>query len=236
MMMNLVRIFGICTLALSFFGPSSYAQKFSKILASQQGEVISIVYQIESRNPSDLFQVQVYSSMDNFLNPLNHVSGDIGDGVNALGEKKIQWDAGNALGEYEGDISFELRGSRVTIESAIQLHTSFPKKSRLKRGNKYKISWTGGAPDSRINIDLVQNGNIREPVARNLINSFEYEWKLPRNKVNGKDFQLVIKDLTYSGNQTLSADFNIKTPISPVIKGTFLIAAIVGIYSIIQLD
>src|SRR5687767_5727712 len=87
-----------------------YAQKMAVKKVEVAGDKIIVHYDLEDSNPNNEYQVNLYSSQNNFATALAKVTGDVGIEVKAGSGKKIVWSAKEEIGPYKGKISLEVRG------------------------------------------------------------------------------------------------------------------------------
>ena len=105
----MIRFFKLTFLIFAIINFSANGQSIRNIGAEQRGSTVLISYDLEGSVSSATYRIELYTSMDNFSNPLKLVSGNVGNGVTA-GHKIIEWKAEEELGIFEKDIMFEVRG------------------------------------------------------------------------------------------------------------------------------
>jgi hypothetical protein len=68
-----------------------------------QGENVIIKYELMDDNIDHKYTLSLYASSDNYIQPLDLVSGDIGVDVAVGGSKKVIWNAKEELGaDFKG--------------------------------------------------------------------------------------------------------------------------------------
>ena len=77
------------------------AQKVSNVKATENAGKITINYDLEGLIEGEKYKVEIYSSADNYTQPLKYVSGDVGVNVVSGVNKKVLWDANIALQTFE---------------------------------------------------------------------------------------------------------------------------------------
>src|SRR5436190_8172860 len=128
-----------CTLVLAL--PSS-AQEFVLTSIEQTNTRIVVHYDLIDSTSNRLYTVRLYSSADNFINPLNKVTGDVGLEVKPGKNKSIVWDAKEELGpQYRGDIELEVKGKAYV---PFITFNDFKTGRVFKRGKKTTLTWSGG--------------------------------------------------------------------------------------------
>lgn len=152
------RIFILTLALLGGILVSSRAQKVSikKVEIHTSGDVI-IYYDLQDDNIDRKYSLYLYTSLDNYIQPLKKTTGEVGVDL-AVGEnKKIIWHAKEELGEdYIGGVALELKGRIYIPFIALD---SFDDYRVLKRGKEYDITWTGGRGDNILNFELYQGEN-----------------------------------------------------------------------------
>lgn len=119
-----------------------------------QGNVI-ITYELNDENIDRRYALHLYTSNDNYIQPLQLVSGDIGIDIAVGGNKKIIWKAKEELGaDFVGDLAIELKGS---VYVPFIYLDGFDDYKILKRGKPYDITWTGGRGDNVLSFELYRD-------------------------------------------------------------------------------
>lgn len=95
-------------------GNELLAQKISNVKAVSEGNQVKIIYDFEAPDANQKYRVELFSSLDNFVNPLNSVSGAVGDTIVAGRGKTVYWSSNRAGLNYEGLVSFEVRARKFT--------------------------------------------------------------------------------------------------------------------------
>lgn len=68
--------------------PALYAQTVAIKKVELAGEQVIVHYELEDSNPNNEYQINLYSSKDNYFAPLTKVSGDVGSEVKPGATKK----------------------------------------------------------------------------------------------------------------------------------------------------
>ena len=93
----------------------SFSQKIENIRFEQVGKQIHIYYDLSGKGA---FNVKLFCSTDNgntWGNPLQKVSGDVGESVNTGRNKTIVWDVLQEQEKLTGDIKFKIEAKNTTI-------------------------------------------------------------------------------------------------------------------------
>jgi hypothetical protein len=138
--------------------------------------------------------------------PLVHVRGEVGDNLKPGINKLIEWGSMKELGEYEGEITLEVRAT-LTF-SPIRFTT--PKSNAIyKRGKSYKFNWLGALPNENLQLELYSDTTRQYEIGR-LLNKGIYQWEIPINASPGKAYRLKISSVETPGNFVYSNYFTIK--------------------------
>lgn len=171
---------------ITFLSSGVYAQKLSMQRIELQRDKLVVFYSLEDDNPNHQYQVDLYSSKDNFAVSLTKVKGDVGSEVKPGKEHSIEWNMVQEIGNYAGDISIEVRA---------RVYVPFVKINGLKegmvykRGRSYPLLWTSGNMGGQVDIELY-NGQSRVGGDRNVPNTGKYEYAIPGSVKPGKDYKL----------------------------------------------
>src|SRR5688572_2697526 len=101
-------------LFIALLTSSAYAQKLSMHRIELVRDRLLVYYSLEDENPNHQYQVDLYSSKDNFATPLTKVKGNVGPEVKPGKELSIEWNIVQEIGNYAGDIAIEVR-ARVYV-------------------------------------------------------------------------------------------------------------------------
>lgn len=154
-----------------------------------ENEKVFLFYELKDTTRGRYYTINVYSSHDNFINPLKNVQGDLGLEMLPGSNRKIEINAKNEFGvNYEGKIAFELRA---------KLYIPFIRLDKLnqkfKRGKTYELHWTGGRPQNILNFDLLKDGEKIHTFS-GIGNTGKYNLILPPDTKPGKNYHFRISD------------------------------------------
>lgn len=189
---------------------TSHAQeiKINNVILS--GGEVQLYYNLIDERIDRSYSVSLYSSKDNFIQPMEFVSGDVGIDIPVGENKVVVWDALSELGEdFDKGISLELKGNYyipfITLDG-------LESGKIFKRGKANDLAWSGGRGDNILNFELYKGDN--------LVKSFE---ERPNNgntsitfpiKVRpGKDYRFRISDSNNRDEVVFSEPFIIKRKI-----------------------
>ncbi len=205
-------------LLVSFAG---YSQKIGNLKASTVGEKIFITYDIAAQYPGDKFDIDLYASSNNYSAPLQKLTGDVGKGLSAGNGKRIEWDAKAELGDYQGEILFEIHAEVI----AAFLITNEIKSAR--RGKSVQLNWRGGSKNQDVKIELLKSG-VNQGVIATTSNSGSYFWSIPSNEKVDSDYEL---RLANAGETITTSQFSIKHKVPTLVKviPVAVVAAVIGL-------
>lgn len=216
------RLLVLC--AALMLGGHTYAQKIENLTATfNQGRVV-LTYDLTG-TPDQKFQLELFSSHDNFTTGLRRVTGDVGSGIKAGPVKRIEWDLPAEIGTFKGQISFKIRGSVIAPDLAI----TSPKGGKLTIGSTATIQWSGGTPGQQLNVSLLKEGAVVKSVG-SVNNTGMYRWSIPSDIEKG-EYQLQVS----GGSQSATSEkFLIKSKLplwvklSPIAVGAVVAILLLG--------
>jgi hypothetical protein len=206
----MARLF-LLALLIPFAG---YCQKIENLKASTAGEKIVITYDIISQYPADKFDVDLYASSNNYSAPLQKLTGDVGKGLQVGNGRRIEWDAKAELGNYKGEILFEIRAEVIAGLSVTNEFKS------AKRGKSVQLDWRGGRKNQDVKIELLKSG-VSQGTVTTTSNSGSYQWFIPAKEKVGADYQLRLANGTES---VTTSHFSIKHKVPTLLKVIPLVA------------
>ncbi|MEO9966924.1 MAG: hypothetical protein ABJF11_14095 [Reichenbachiella sp.] len=176
---------------------------------------VHLTYNLEDSIIGRYYTIRLYSSEDNFLNPMQQVSKEVGMEIKPGYSKVLTWDAGKELGSsFNGKVALELRG-RVFIPF-INME-GFEDIQTLKRKRDYNIIWTGGRPQNILNFNLYK-GDKKVQTFANIANVGHYKLHLPTHTKPGKDYRFVVADTKNTDEVIRTAVFRVKRKVPLVLK------------------
>src|SRR5882724_3153880 len=101
----IIIITSVCACALA------QAQEFAIKKVEVATDKVFIFYDLIDTISSRTYTVNIYSSRDSYVSPLQKVQGDLGLEVKPGRNRKITWNAKDELGgDFEGKVGLEVRG------------------------------------------------------------------------------------------------------------------------------
>ncbi len=123
----------------------------SQVDLQPNGDVI-VRYDLKDDRIDRRYSIYLYSSADNYIQPLTKLDGDVGIDISVGGNKSITWHAKEELGEaFQGDIALELKGNIYIPFISLD---GFDEYKVLKKEKPYELTWTGGRGDNVLLFEL----------------------------------------------------------------------------------
>lgn len=215
----------ILALLMTFFFSKALSQEVQINRIELDGGDVIVSYELLDENPDRRYSLHLYSSQDNFIQPLEFVEGDIGIDIDVGGNKKVTWHASEELGaDFTGDMSLELQGNIYV--PFIELE-SFEAYGTIKRGKPYDFTWAGGRGDNVLNFELYQEDK-RVKVFEERANVGNTALIIPNDVKPGKNYRFRISDVRNMDEVVYSGTFNVKRKVPLVFKlGTAFAAGVV---------
>ncbi len=186
---------------------SVQAQQFDIKRVELANQQVIIHYDLNDTIPGRSYTLNVYSSTDNYLNPLQQLKGDIGMEVKPGYDKKISWDAKAELGDdFNGSVALEIRG-RIYVPFVY--FSSFNDYKSFKRGKPYEITWSGGTSRNILNFDLYRKEKKVATFA-NVANVGYYKMVLPKDTKPGKGYTFRVSDTKNKNEVVYTSAFKVK--------------------------
>jgi hypothetical protein len=185
---------------------SSLAQTVKNVQAHVEGNKVYIYYDLISSTQGQKFNVELRSSIDNFINLLKEVSGDVGpDQEPGLG-KTIIWNAIAEQGNFSGSVSFEV--TSILTFSPLQINNPTAK-SGAKIGKNLDVQWTGGDRGRNLKMVILQGSKTITEIP-NVGSSGNYQWQVPKSVAKGNNYQVKLFDPAKPNAAAMSAEFQLK--------------------------
>ena len=164
---------------------------------------IEVSYTLSGKS-TDRYDVKLFSSLDNYIAPLELVSGDIGADITPGKDKKISWDAKTELGEFKGNLSLRLKTRLIPF-----INFNIAQGSKIKMGKSNAISWQGEAQNLKLELyhDSKKIGDIGVVKTGSI-----YNWQIPKKSyAKGKNYKI---RGTANGRESYSNDFELSNKLS----------------------
>lgn len=186
----------------------SEAQTVSGVEVNIVGDNLQVTYSMAGLRSGQKFDVELYSSIDNYAVPLanDRIVGDLG--------KDIALKAGNlitigdpleTLGAITGDLNFKVRAILIYNPVSITEPITFFKQ---KRSKKFNAIWSGGLAGETVEFDLYRNEDLILDNFYSSINNRSAEFKFPKVALgSGYTMKLQFESLN---NDVVLPDFEVK--------------------------
>ena len=203
------------TFIILWLGHSATAQQFIIKRIEQTPESIMIHYDLINTPRIQPYLVQVFSSRDNFLNPLTHVSGDVGIDVQPGINHKITWNVKEELGDaFKGDIQLEIKGKVYVPFISV---SAIGKKGIVKRAGGTEITWSGDTNKNILTFSLFRNSEM-VTVIPNIPNIGKSKIPLPLKIEPGGGYYFVITETGDPEHIVKTEEFMVKKRYSTIVK------------------
>lgn len=216
-------------LLFSFLFPISYlfGQEIDITNVKLVGDAVEVHYNLVDERVDRSYSINLYTSSDNFIQPMTSVSGDVGIDI-PVGENKVLiWDAKKDLGDsFNGSVALEVKGNYyvpfITIEG-------FQKGQEFKRTKHQEIVWSGGRGDNILNFELYRGENLVKTFEERP-NNGNTKLTFPRGIKPGGDYRLKISDTKNRDEAVFTDTFVIKRkyPLGAQLGVVFILGAGVG--------
>lgn len=206
------------------------AQSFEVTRIETAGGKVILYYDLLDTASSRQYAINIYSSRDNYIQPLEFVLGDVGIAIKPGINKTITWDVGKEFGMgFRESVSLEIRGS---IYIPFIMMDQFYEK--IKRGKVYPITWTGGTSQNVLNFELFK-GDKKVDAFTNIANEGEYNLLIPTTVAPGKDYYFKVSDVRNRDDVIYTTKFTIQRKL-PLAAKIIPVAAVVGVgvYFVLQ--
>ncbi len=183
---------------------------------SIKGNDVIVDYDLLDDDLNHKYTLRLYSSQDNFVQPLTNVEGDVGIDQSVGGNKQIIWHVKDELGEdFKGDVSLELKGKLyipfVTLNN-------FEDISSMKRSRPYNVTWAAGRGSNVLTFDLFNGKNEIVHTYTNIANVGEYQLEIPKDVKPGKNYRFRITDQRNKEDVVFTPYFTIRRKVPLVAK------------------
>lgn len=211
--LNLLILLSIITSTLA------KSQVLDSVSMSFENGLVVVQYDFLVGEADKEYELYLYGSHDNFTNPLQYTTGDVGKKIKLGEDKKILWDAKTELGNFKGDFSLKIKGS---IYTPLVQYKNIDDDLKIKRGNAYDIQWTSSVKADKLLLKIQRHGvPLIEPQV--IENTGSYLWELPEKTKPGKGYSIQLSDTENLLREETSNEFSIRRKVSL----TYIIAPVV---------
>jgi hypothetical protein len=186
----------------------------TQIQLKPTGEVV-VSYDLKDEQRDRKYSLYLYSSSDNYIQPLELVTGHVGPDLAVGQNKQMVWNAKEELGaDYVGDIALELKGNVYVPFIALD---GFDDYKVFKRGKPYEVTWTGGRGDNVLNFEMYQ-GDTKVKVLEERPNVGNTTIIIPMDVKPG-EYRFKISDKRNRDEVVLTETFSVKRQLPLGFKG-----------------
>lgn len=196
---------GVGVALLCLLSLRSEGQQLTIINTQVKDGRVLLSYQIADTTVGKFYTVRVYSSHDNYLQPLERVSGDVGINIRPGSERLLSWDPKELGDAFVGKVALEIR-ARVYVPF-VRLD-GVDGSTKMKRLKPYALSWSGGGPQNILNIDFLRKGEKQTTFA-NIANVGHYNLVLPKDVKPGR-YVMRISDSKNKDEVVVSNEFRVR--------------------------
>ena len=191
------------------------AQTVENVTSKFEGAKVMISYDLVFDHPGILFDVQVFSSHNNYVSPVTQVTGDVGEDVSPGKSKNIVWDAGAELPEDFNDfVSIKVKAAAMNVPD--YQFSPLPATS-FKRERYVTLNWSGGLVGEPVRIDLLNNGQVVQNLTRGKDGN-SYYWQVPKKLKTGSGYSFQLSGAYSTDRKAISQPFKVKSKIPLIVK------------------
>ena len=217
------NVFFLIPILLSFVTLANGQELDSISMEFENGQVV-VRYDFLDGEKDENYELYLFGSHDNFTQPLQYTTGDIGKNIRIGSGKTIYWDAKKELGNFKGDFSLKIKGS---IYIPLVSFKNIDDDLKIKRGDLFEVKWTPNTKDQNVLLKIQRNG---VPIAEPLIveNSGIFRWEVPSKLKANNDYAIQILDTKNLLKEETSKNFSIrrKVPLAyKIIPAALIIGA-----------
>lgn len=185
-----------------------------------------ITYDLNATEAGQKFKVSLFSSHDNYTQPLALLTGDAGDNVLPGKNHRVTWDVKNSVPpDFEGEIRIKVKAARlvpvpepIKTEAASKLVIKPLIQNSYKKGSTIEMSWAGGLAGDKLIIELLKGGEVRQKIAEKANSPQTWSWRVPKDMKAGKDYVVSVTNSSRGGDRATSQVFSIKPKIPLLLK------------------
>lgn len=207
-----------------------FSQEVQITNVQMKGEDMLITYNLIDERIDRSYSMHLYNSLDNFIQPVKSVSGDVGIDIPVGANKTITWNIKEELGaDFNKGIQVEIKGQ--VYVPFIELD-GIERGMTLKRGKASDIRWTGGRGDNILSVDLYQGEKLVRGFGE-LPNTGSATLKMPSGVPPGKNYRYKISDERNRDEVVFSPAFEVKRKYPLAIQvGSGIAIGVFGYYLI----
>ena len=202
---------------------STRAQTIENVTSAYDGEKMVITYDLNATDATQKFKVSLFSSHNNYTQPLTLLTGDFGDNILPGKNHRVTWDVKNAVpADFDGEISIKVKAARIIPVSEPVISKLAVKplaQNKYKKGSKVELSWSGGQVGDKIIIEVLKGGQVVQKLSEKPNSAQSYSWQMPTDMKPGKDYTGRLTNSSRAGDVASSQVFAINPKIPLWVKG-----------------
>lgn len=214
-------------LLLTFFVIGSlhaYAQRIDNVVVIATEEGIELSFDIQQKESlQELYNVQIFSSHDNYKLPLTLKKGSTED-VKTTDRVKYLIDGETLFAGYKGEIDFKIKATMVYAPIIISKPYG---SAKYKKGSLIEVSWRGGIENDTYDLELYK-GTEKVKTLEHDISLHSYSWIVSDTKKG--NYKLKLSSESNDKNMAFSPEIKIKSKVPVIIKLLPLFAIGAGAY------
>ena len=194
--------------AVFFIRFDTHAQSVSGVEVAIVGDNLQVTYSMAGLRSGQKFDVELYSSIDNYAAPLinDRIIGDLGKGITLKPGNLITiGDPLETLGAITSDLNFKIRVTMIYNPVEIIDPTSY---FEQKRDKDFNVTWTGGLGGEQVKFDLYLNNQLIRDDFFTTVNNKSAEFKFPKVEL-GSGYTMAMQFESLS-NDVMLPDFSVK--------------------------
>jgi hypothetical protein len=196
-----------------------------------KGDDIHVNYNLIDERLDRSYSVRLYTSEDNFIRPVENVTGNVGVDIHVGANKKMIWNAKKELGEkFKSGIKLEIKGHLYV--PFVQLD-GISEGMVLKRATTNDLVWAGGRGDNILNIELY-NGDRLVKNFDEFPNTGKASIMIPSKVSPGTGYRYRISDSKNRDEVVYSGKFSIKRKFPLIPKLSLMTVLSVAGYFIVN--
>jgi hypothetical protein len=190
------------------------AQEFTINQVEMTLEGVAIHYDLVDSTKNRFYTVHVFSSKDDFLQPLAKVKGDVGLEVRPGKGKKVLWDPKELGNDFRGNVELEVRGK---VYIPFVNFTNLKDFKAFKRTKPTTLTWTGGTRQNILNFNLYKDEELITVIS-NVANSGSHDMIIPRSVKPGSGYYFIVSDSKNKDQMMKTSEFAVKPRVRMIFK------------------
>jgi len=182
----------IIILWLGFLSLQAIAQKITPTSISIENGKIAIIFTVKDLGNKKI-AAKLYTSIDNYKNPVKEVSGNIGTDI-SQGENTVYWDYKKEGVRLPDDIDFEIKATTLKLQyTSVFTHNKhfFMIPAEIGKKINNEIIWRSNNFKKEVIVELYLDGS-KSMVLDIIKNTGKYQWQPASAIGTDKNYQIMI--------------------------------------------